>query len=118
MSTLPPSDLPGPVPAPFGPTEGVVATPGAPAVAETVIAPPIDDSADSIVGAPELKEAPVVAASGQVVLAVTAPWYTHAFDPSIAGCPVIDERGTVVSEQFADQVIAIGAANGVTIAKR
>lgn len=103
------SDLPGPVPAPTGPTEG-------PAAQATIVEPAPE--APSIINAPELKTAPPVAASGEVLLAVTDPWYTARFDPSIPGCPVISRTGTSVPSQFAQQAIAAGAANGVTVEQK
>lgn len=87
-------------------------------VQDARVAAPVDDSADSLVNVPELKVAPVVAGAGEVVLAVEGPWYVKIFDPSVEGCPPIHQSGTPVPEQFADQAITIGAANGVTIVKR
>lgn len=110
-----PSDLPGPVPIPTGPTEGSVL---AESVIPGVLTPTADEGASSLVGAPTLAAQPVVVSGTDVVLAVTAPWTIKRFDPSIPGCPVVEAAGTAVSAQFADQVISIGAANGVTIAKR
>ena len=110
-----PSDLAGPVPVPTGPTEGAaIAEPVVPPVA----VPTADAGAPSIVGSPSLAAQPIAVSGTDVVLAVTAPWTVQRFDASIPGCPVIEGSGTVVAAQFADQVIYIGATNGVTIAKR
>lgn len=116
MSTIP-SDLPGPVPAPTGPTEGAIIAdvPEAPASVVVNNQPP---SEPSIVGAPEVAPPPVVAGDGEVVLSVESPWYTENFNSSLAGAPVISRKGTAVPSSLADQVISIGAANGVTITKR
>lgn len=80
---------------PTGPTEG-----------ESIVLNP-----DPVAPAP-------VASTGEVVLALDSPWYIKNFDPSIAGCPVITSTGTAVSATLADQAIATGASNGVTIVKR
>ncbi len=109
MSTIP-SDLPGPVPAPTGPTQDV---PEQPAIIAAV-----EESPGSIVGAPEVAVAPAVANAGEVLLAVEGPWYIKFFDPSLAGCPPIASSGTPVPAEIADQAISIGAANGVSIVKR
>ena len=103
------------MPIPTGPTEGAVL---AESVIPGVLTPPADEGASSLVGAPTLAAQPVVVSGTDVVLAVTAPWTIKRFNASIPGCPVIDAAGTAVPAQFADQVISIGAANGVTIAKR
>lgn len=112
MSDIP-SDLPGPVDLPTGPTEGAAidAEQSASIVQATGGAP-------SIVGAPELHVQAPVAASGEVILAVVAPWYIKRFDPSVEGCPIVTSDGTGVPAQFADQAISVGAANGITIVKR
>lgn len=117
MSTIP-SDLPGPVAEPTGPVAGAVIEPpidNAPASGVDT-SPPA--SADSLVGAPEIHSPAPVAASGEVILSVQDPWYIQNFDPSLAGCPSIARTGTSVSSALADQVISIGATNGVTITKR
>ena len=77
-----------------------------------------DPSVDSLVNAPTIATPAPVAGSGEVILAVEAPWYIKNFDSSIVGCPVVSQTGTAVPAEFADQVISIGVANGVTIVKR
>ncbi len=122
MSTVPSSDLPGPVEIPTGPTQGVPDQ--SPVILKTeeppasVIADLPDASADSIVGAPQVAVAPVVAGSGEVVLAIESPWNIDFFDPSIPGCPKIQRTGTSVPSNFADQAISTGALAGVQIVKR
>ena len=111
MSTIP-SDLPGPVDFPTGPTlEVPTSDEGA-----HVVSPGI--SADSLVGLPTLSEPPVVPTTGEAVLSIEAPWNVDVFDASIPGCPRVLRNGSLVPSQFVDQVISIGAANGVTIVKR
>ena len=117
MSNIP-SDLPGPVDLPTGPTEGAaVIAPAAPE-ADSAILAPASESPGSVVNAPEITPPAPVAASGEVILTLDAPWFVQNFNPSVVGCPVVSRSGTPVPSQFADQVISIGAANGVTIVKR
>jgi len=101
------SDLPGPVGAPSGPTEG-----------ESIVVTPQADAAASIVVNPDPVAPEPVASTGEVILALESPWYIKNFDPSIKGCPPITNTGTAVSASLADQAIATGASNGVTIVKR
>lgn len=126
------SDIPTPLAAPVGvptgptqfpgdaPTAEPVAEPGteAPAAVEPVIVVPAQDGASSVVNPPAPYVAPVVAAEGTVVLRVVAPWHVQVFQSSVPGAPAVSAAGTAVPVQFADQVISIGAANGVTIVKR
>ncbi len=117
MSTIP-SDLPGPVPEPTGPTEGSALVADVPESPGSVVVNDQPPSVASIVGAPEVAPPPVVAGDGEVVLVVSAPWYTENFNSSVVGAPVVTRGGTPVPASLADQVISIGAANGVTITKR
>lgn len=115
--SIQPSDLPGPVGAPSGPTEGAAVVNTGESPGSAILAPVAEGPA-SIVGAPEVAAQPVVAAQGEVILAIEAPWYIKNFDASIVGCPIVASTGTPVPAQFADQVVSTGAANGVTIVKR
>ncbi len=122
VSTVPSSDLLGPVEVPTGPTQAVadqsavvLHTEEPPA---SVIADLPNAAADSIVGAPEVAAPPIVAGSGEVVLAIESPWNIDFFDPSIPGCPKIHRAGTSVPSNFADQAISTGALAGVQIVKR
>jgi hypothetical protein len=112
------SDLAGPVDIPTGPTEGAIIAASVDDAPASVVDTSPPASADSIVGTPEIKAPAPVASTGETVLAIGSPWYLKSFDPSLDGCPAIASVGTPVPDQFVDQAISTGAANGVTIVKR
>ena len=81
---------------------------------------PLDQSAANDVPVPTPVPTPVVPDSTAPVatLAITAPWRTDEFVSGVEGWESITQAGTAGPAASASEVIAAGAASGVTIESR
>lgn len=94
--------------------------------ASAPVAPPASNPIPDPVAAPVVAPvatpaAPVSkpdAAGGDVVVAISSPFYLTAFDPSLEGCPVVTQHGVSVPGALVDQAIAKASELGIELVRR